>query len=80
MEKKTVEEFQHYIYGIDDYPAGKEEVAATAEGNGAPQNLVRKIRDAERDQFDSPQQVLQAVRAPYSHTISNAARNLAAVQ
>ena len=61
MEKKSVEEFQHYIYGID-YPAGREEVAATAEGNGAPQNLVQKIRDAERDRFDNPQQVLQAVR------------------
>jgi hypothetical protein len=61
VEKKTVEEFQHYIYGID-YPAGKEEVAATAEDNGAPQNLVRKIREAERDRFDNPQQVLHAVQ------------------
>jgi hypothetical protein len=33
VEKKSVEEFQHYTYGID-YPAGKEEVAAVAEGNG----------------------------------------------
>ncbi len=58
---KSVEEFQHYIYGID-FPAGKEEVASAAEGNGAPQELLQKIRNANRERFENPNQVLQAVR------------------
>jgi hypothetical protein len=56
-----MEEFQHYIQGID-YPASRDEVAATAEGNGAPGNLVQKIRNANRKRFDDPNQVLQALR------------------
>ncbi len=58
---KSVEEFQHYIYGID-FPAGKEEVASATEGNGAPQELLQKIRNANRERFENPNQVLQAVR------------------
>ncbi len=61
MVDKSMEEFQRYIYGID-YPASKEEAAATAESNGAPDNLVQKIRNANRERFDNPNQVLQAVR------------------
>jgi Protein of unknown function (DUF2795) len=56
-----MEEFQHYIYSID-CPASREEAAAVAEGNGAPDNLVQKIRNAKRKRFDNPNQVLQAVR------------------
>ncbi len=62
MVDKSMEEFQHYIQGID-FPASREEVASTAEGNGAPDNLVQKIRNANRKRFDNPSQVLQAVRA-----------------
>jgi hypothetical protein len=58
---KSMEESQHYIQGID-YPASRDEVASTAEGNGAPDNLVQKIRNANRERFDNPNQVLQAVR------------------
>ena len=58
---KSMEEFQHYIYGID-FPANKEEVAAAAEERGAPDNVVQKIRNANRERFDDPNQVLQAVR------------------
>ena len=62
MVDKSMEEFQHYIQDID-FPASREEVASTAEGNGAPDNLVQKIRKANRKRFDNPNQVLQAVRA-----------------
>ena len=44
---KPVEEFQHYIYGID-FPADKEEVAATAEDSGAPDNLVQMLESNQR--------------------------------
>lgn len=61
MVDKSMEEFQHYIQGIN-FPASRDEVASAAEGSGAPDNLVQKIRNANRERFDDPQQVLQAVR------------------
>ena len=44
------------------FPAEKEQVAATAERNDAPQELVQKIRDADTQRFDGPDEVLQAVQ------------------
>ena len=44
------------------FPAEKEQVASTAEGNGAPQELVEKIRNASRERFNGPDEVLQAVQ------------------
>ena len=61
MVDKSMEAFQHYIYGID-FPADKEEVAASAEERGAPDTIVQKIRNANRERFENPNQVLQAVR------------------
>ena len=58
---KSLEEFQHYIYDAN-FPASKEEVASSAEDNGAPQDLVWKIRNTSKERFDDPQQVLQVVR------------------
>ena len=51
---------EQYLQGID-FPAQKEEVASGAEGNGAPQDLVQKIRNAATERFDSPEEVLRAV-------------------
>ena len=61
MVDNSMEEFQQYIYGID-FPADKEEVAAVAEDRSAPDNLVQKIRNANRERFQNSNQVLQAVR------------------
>ena len=44
------------------FPAEKEQVAATAEKNDAPQELVQKIRDADTQRFNGPDEVLQAVQ------------------
>lgn len=52
---------QQYLEGID-FPAQKEEVASGAEGNGAPQSLVDQIRNAATEQFNGPQEVLQAIQ------------------
>jgi hypothetical protein len=54
-------DMRQYLQGID-FPAGKEEVAARAEENGAPQDLVRQIRNVPAERFDSPEEVTQAVR------------------
>ncbi len=42
---------QQYLEGIN-FPAHKEEVASGAEGNGAPQDLVQRIRNASTERFD----------------------------
>lgn len=51
---------QQYLEGIN-FPANKDEVASGAEGNGAPQDFVDKIRNAAQERFNGPQEVLQSV-------------------
>ncbi len=53
---------QRYLRGIESFPAQKAEVASTAERNGAPQDMVRQIRDADTERFNSPEEVMQAVQ------------------
>ncbi len=54
-------QLQQYLQGVN-FPAQKEEVASNAEGNGAPQNIVDGIRNAAQNQFNSQDEVLQAVK------------------
>ena len=58
-------EVQQYIGSIS-FPAGKEEVASEAESNGAPQNVVDRIRSAATEQFFGPEDVLGAVQGSSS--------------
>ena len=44
------------------FPAEKEQIASTAERNNAPQELVQKIRNANRQRFNSPDEVLQEIQ------------------
>jgi hypothetical protein len=44
------------------FPAEKEQIASTAEGNGAPQELVEKIRNSSRNRFNGPDEVLQEIQ------------------
>jgi hypothetical protein len=58
-----VSTLQHYLKGTN-FPAEKEEVASTAESNGAPQDLVEKIRNAHTtERFRSPEEVMQALQS-----------------
>jgi hypothetical protein len=50
-----------YLPGVR-FPAEKDQVAETAEKNGAPQELVQKLRAADSWSFDSPDEVLEAVQ------------------
>ncbi len=59
MDKST-EEYQSYLQGIE-FPASKEEVASAAEGNGAPRDVVRKLKNANRERFDDAVKALQAM-------------------
>jgi hypothetical protein len=45
-----------------NFPADKQEVASGAESNGAPQAVVAQIRNSAIERFDSPEEVMQAVR------------------
>jgi Protein of unknown function (DUF2795) len=51
-----------YLPGVR-FPAEKEQIASTAESNGAPQDLVEKIRGASRQRFNGPDEVLQEVQS-----------------
>ena len=53
----------HYLRGIESFPAEKDEVASTAESNGAPQDMVRQIGNADTERFNSPEEVMQALRS-----------------
>jgi hypothetical protein len=52
-----------YLKGTN-FPAEKEEVAANAEGNGAPPDLVSHISNADTERFDSPEEAMQALPSP----------------
>jgi hypothetical protein len=52
---------QQFLPNIN-FPAGKEEVASDAESNGAPQEVVDKIRNSGTDTFNSADEVLQTVQ------------------
>lgn len=57
-----------YLKGAN-FPAEKDEVASKAEraskaeSNGAPQDLVSQIRNANTERFDSPEEVMQALQS-----------------
>ncbi len=61
MDPLSIAALQNYLQGID-FPADKEEVASAAESNDAPQEIIEKIRNADRERFENGNQVLQAVR------------------
>ena len=52
---------QHYVKGTN-FPAQKEEVASSAESNGAPQDLVTQISNANSERFNSNEEVMQALQ------------------
>jgi Protein of unknown function (DUF2795) len=53
---------QHYLKGTN-FPAEKEEVSSNAESNGAPQDMVSQIRNADTERFGSPEEVMQALQS-----------------
>ena len=46
-----------------NFQAEKEEVASNAESNGAPQDKVSQIRNADTERFRSPEEVMQALQS-----------------
>jgi hypothetical protein len=53
-------EVQKHLSGID-YPASKDEVIATAESNGAPQEIIEALQQMDETEFDGPDDVQAAL-------------------
>ncbi len=56
------DEAEQYLEGAD-YPASKEDVAAAAESDGAPEELVERIRALGTPEFSSADEVVTELRA-----------------
>ena len=52
---------QQFIPNVN-FPASKEEVASSAQSNDAPQEVVDRIRNSGKDNFNSADEVLQAAQ------------------
>ena len=52
---------QQHLQGVS-FPAEKHQVITIAERNNAPQELVQRIRNASRQRFNGPDEVLQEVQ------------------
>jgi hypothetical protein len=46
-----------------DYPASREELADLAESNGADDEVIEALRDADAEDFDGPDQVMASLRS-----------------
>lgn len=53
-------ELQKHLSGVD-YPATKQDLIAAAESNGAPQEIIEALQSADKEQFDGPSAVQQAL-------------------
>ena len=53
-------EVQKHLGGVD-YPASKDEVVATAESNGAPQEVIEALQAMDGEEFDGPNAVQAAL-------------------
>ena len=51
-----------YLEGVD-YPASKEEVISAAEGNGAPDAMIRVLEVLSRPEYSGPEQIAEDLRA-----------------
>jgi len=51
------DEARQYLEGVE-YPANKEDLASAAEGNGAPEKLVERLRTLGRPSFSGPEEVV----------------------
>jgi hypothetical protein len=57
-----VTEVQKVLGGFD-YPGSADDLAKHAEQNGADNDLVETLRGLDKDQFDGPSAVMQALGA-----------------
>lgn len=61
MSANAASDMRQYLRGID-YPADKEQVAEAADGMGAPEDFVERIRGAPTERFGNSDEVMIAVQ------------------
>ncbi|MCW2983996.1 MAG: hypothetical protein JWR63_1566 [Conexibacter sp.] len=61
----NVTEVQKALKGAD-YPADRDDLVALAERNGADEEVVDALRDADAESFDGPDQVMAALKGSVS--------------
>ncbi len=54
-------EVQKHLKGMS-YPARKDDLVSTAQKNGADEELLRELREMQRDEFDGPDDVMEALK------------------
>jgi hypothetical protein len=54
-------QLQQYLPNMD-FPAGKDEVVNQIQNNGAPQEVIDNVKNSSTENFNSADEVLQAVR------------------
>ncbi|WP_411557688.1 DUF2795 domain-containing protein [Plantibacter sp. MPB07] len=59
-ENPTPIELQKYLSGVD-YPASRDELVRTAHDQGAPDDVIEALEQADQDEFDGPTAVSSAV-------------------
>ncbi len=60
MEVNPIE-LQKYLKGTD-YPAKKEDLVSTAQGNGAPSEVMDQLQGLGEQEFSGPDQVMKALK------------------
>ena len=53
-------ELQKHLKGVN-YPASKDDLVSAAQSNGAPKDIVDALQSANKDSFDGPSAVQQAL-------------------
>jgi Protein of unknown function (DUF2795) len=49
---------QKHLKGVS-YPASRDDLVSAAESNGAPAEIVSRLRELDRDRFDGPDEVMK---------------------
>ena len=60
MEVNPIE-LQKHLKGMS-YPAHKADLVSTAEGNGAPSEIIEELQNLGDDEFSGPDQVMAALK------------------
>lgn len=55
-------EIQRYLKGVD-YPATKDDLISTADNNDAPDEVIETLQALTEEQFDGPEEVMEALGA-----------------
>ncbi len=51
---------QKHLKGMS-YPASRDDLVSTAESNGAPDEIVERLRSLDRDEVSGPDEVMKAL-------------------